>query len=126
MGLKLGLIRAGFTASGTLVGSVLGGELSAEVGRIVSAIDSDGAIIITICLIIAAIASVIVRKVLTILLIGWADTLAGGTLGIAAGAVVSAAMIMGMANLTYSSEVGDEISNKVLNSTLDSESPRSG
>ena len=42
-------------------------------------------------------------------------------MGIAAGAVVAAAIIMGMANLTYSSEVGDEIANKVLNSTLDSE-----
>jgi len=78
MGLKIGLIRAGFIASGILVGSVLGGQLSDKIGGIVSGIDSDGAIatvtsyaiIITICLIIAAVASVIVRKVLTILLMG--------------------------------------------------------
>lgn len=38
-----------------------------------------------------------------------------------AGAVISAGIIMGMANLTYSSEVGDELATKVLNSTLDTE-----
>ena len=52
---------------------------------------------------------------------GWADKLAGGALGIAAGAVISAGVIMGMANLTYSSEIGDEVAAKVLNSTLDTE-----
>ena len=39
----------------------------------------------------------------------------------AAGAVLSAGIIMGMANLTYSAEVGDEIATKVLNSTLDTD-----
>ena len=52
---------------------------------------------------------------------GWADKLAGGALGIAAGAVISAGVIMGMANLTYGSEVADEIATKVLNSTLDTD-----
>jgi hypothetical protein len=78
-------------------------------------------VIITICLVIAAAASLVLRKVLTILLMGWADKLAGGALGIAAGAVISAGVIMGMANLTSGAEVGDEIATKVLNSTLDSD-----
>ena len=130
MGLKIGLIRAGFTALGIFVGSILGGQLSNDIGGLFSGIDSDSAVanaifyalIITIFLVIAAAAaSLVVRKVLTILLMGWADKLAGGALGIAAGAVISAGVIMGMANLTYGSEVADEIATKVLNSTLDTD-----
>jgi membrane protein required for colicin V production len=129
MGLKIGLIRAGFAALGVFVGSVLGGQLSDDIGRLYSGIDSDSvvataisyAIIITVCLTVAAIASVIVRKVLNLLLMGWADKLAGGALGVAAGAVIAAGIIMGMANLTYGPEVGDDLAAKVLNSTLDSD-----
>ena len=129
-GLKIGLIRAGFTALGIFVGSILGGQLSNDIGGLFSGIDSDSvvanaifyALIITIFLVIAAAAaSLVVRKVLTILLMGWADKLGGGALGIAAGAVISAGVIMGMANLTYGSEVADEIATKVLNSTLDTD-----
>ncbi len=126
MGLKIGLIRAGFTTLGIFVGSILEGQLSNDIRGLFSGIDSDSpvanaifyALIITIFLVIAAAASLVVRKVLTILLMGWADKLAGGALGIAAGAVISAGVITGMANLTYDSEVADEIATKVLNSTL--------
>ena len=129
MGLKIGLIRAGFTVLGIFVGSILEGQLSNDIGGLFSGIDSDSAVanaifyalIITIFLVIAAAASLVVRKVLTILLMGWANKLAGGALGIAAGAVISAGVIMGMANLTYGSEVADEIATKVLNSTLDTD-----
>jgi len=129
MGLKIGLIRAGFTALGIFVGSILGGQLGDDIGGIFTGIDSDGAVatvvsyavIITICLTASAILATIIRKVLTLLFMGWADKLAGGALGIAAGAVISAGIIMGMANLTYSVEVGDEVAAKVMNSTLDTE-----
>ena len=85
MGLKIGLIRAGFTALGIFVGSILGGQLSNDIGGLFSGIDSDSAVanaifyalIITIFLVIAAAASLVVRKILTILLMGWVDKLAG-------------------------------------------------
>lgn len=129
MGLKIGLVRAGFTALGIFVGTALGGQLSNNIGGLFTGIDSDSAvasvisyaIVITVCLTVAAAASLVIRKVLTILLMGWADKLAGGALGIAAGAVISGGIIMGMANLTYASEVGDELATKVLNSTLDTD-----
>jgi membrane protein required for colicin V production len=129
MGLKIGFIRVGFTALGIFVGSILGGQLSDDIDGMFTGIDSDGAIatvvsyavIITICLTVSAILATVIRKVLTLLFMGWADKLAGGALGIAAGAVISAGTIMGMANLTYSSEVGDEVAAKVMNSTLDTE-----
>ena len=61
----------------------------------------------------------VLRKVISVLLLEWADKLAGAALGILIGAGISAGIIMRMANLTYSSEVGDELAEKVLNSTLD-------
>jgi len=129
MGLKIGLIRAGFTAIGVFVGTILGGQLSDDVGALIAGVNSDGtvasvisyAIIITVCLGAAAAASMILRKVISVLLMGWADKLAGAALRIMIGAGISAGIIMGMANLTYSEEVGDELAEKVLNSTLDTD-----
>jgi len=117
MRLKIGLIRAAFTALGVLVGSVLGGQFSDDLGAIFAGVTTNSAvatvtsyaIVITICLAVAGIAASIVRKVVNLLFMGWADKLGGGALGVAVGAVIAAAMIMGMANLTYGSEVGDEI-----------------
>ena len=129
MGLKIGVIRAGLTALAIFVGSVLGGQLSDEIAGLFSGIDSDTtlatvvsyAIIISISLTAAAIASAVLRKVVSVLFLGWADKLAGAALGLVAGSVISAAIIMGMANLTYSSEVGDGLPGKVLDATLDTE-----
>ena len=129
MGLKIGLIRAGLAALGIFVGSILGGQLSDDIGGYFSGIDSDSAvatvisyaIIISVSLTAAAIASVVLRKAAHVLFIGWADKLAGVALGLAAGGVISAAVILGMANLTYSPEVGDELAGKVINSALDTE-----
>ena len=129
MGLKIGLIRAGFTALGIFVDSVLGGQLSDDIAGMFSNIDSDSAvatvvsyaIIISICLTVASVASTIIRKVVYVLLMGWTDKLAGVALGVVSGGVISAAIVMGMANLTYSSEVGDEHAGRVLGSTLDTE-----
>jgi hypothetical protein len=127
------LIRAGFTALGIFVDSVLGGQLSDDIAGMFSNIDSDSAvatvvsyaIIISICLTVASVASTIIRKVVYVLLMGWTDKLAGVALGVAlgvvSGGVISAAIVMGMANLTYSSEVGDEHAGGVLGSTLDTE-----
>ena len=127
MGLKIGLIRAGLTAMGVFVGTVLGGQLSDDIGRLVSGIDSDSTVavvisyvaIITVCLVASVVVSMVLRKVISVLLMGWSDKLAGAALGILIGAGISAGIIMGMADLTYSAEVGDELAEKVLNSTLD-------
>ena len=129
MGLRIGLIRAGLAALGIFVGSILGGQISDDIGGYFTGIDSDSAvatvisyaIIISVSLTAAAIASVVLRKVAHVLFMGWADKLAGVALGLAAGGVISAAVIMGMANLTYNSEVGEEFAGKVLNSALDTD-----
>ena len=121
MGLKIGLIRAGLTAMGVFGGTVLGRQLSDDIGGLVSGIDSDSTVavvisyvaIITACLVASAVVSMVLRKVIPVLLMEWADKLAGAALGILIGAGISAGIIMRMANLTYSAEVGDELSEKV-------------
>ena len=129
MGLKIGLIRATFTSLAVFVGIVLGTQLSDGIAGLFSGFSSNStvamvlsyAIIISLSLVAAAVASEIVRKSVSILAMGWADKLAGVGLGVVAGSVISAVVIMGMANLTYGSEVGDKVATKILNSTLDPE-----
>ena len=129
MGLKIGLLRAGLIALAIFVGSILGGQFSDDIGRLFGGIELDSsvatvisyAIIISVCLAAAAIASIVLRKVVYVLFMGWADKLAGVALGVVVGGVISAAAIMGMANLAYSSGVGDELAGKVLSSTLDTD-----
>ncbi len=129
MGLKIGMIRAVLTTLAILVGSVLGVHFSDDVNGLIRGVDLNSvvatvisyAIMISLCLVAAAIAASILRKSVDVLAMSWADKLAGVALGVAAGGVISAAVVMGMANLTYSSEVGDELAGKVLNSTMDPE-----
>jgi len=44
MGLKIGLIRAAFTALGVLVGSVLGGQFSDDLGAIFAGVTTNSAV----------------------------------------------------------------------------------
>jgi len=128
LGLKIGLIRAGSIALGIFLGGVLGGQLSDDIsGRF--GIDSDGAVatvisysvIIAMCIIAAAVASVMLRKFVDVLLLNWADKVAGVALGIVAGAIISTAAIIGIANLAYSSNVEDKFASRVLNSMFNIE-----
>ena len=129
MGLKIGLIRAALIALAIFVGSILGGQLSDDIGGLFSGVESNSAvatvisyaIIISACLAAAAIASIVLRKVVYALFMSWADKLAGVALGVVVGGVISAATIVGMANLTYSSGVGDELAGRVLNSAFDTD-----
>lgn len=79
------------------------------------------AIIFSLCSNVAAIASGILRKGAVVLSMGWADKRAGAALGVVTGGIISAAVIMGMANLTDRSETGDNLPGKILNSTLETE-----
>jgi membrane protein required for colicin V production len=112
-GLKTGLITAGFTVVGVVVGIILAGQLSDDVGeRITDSISNDTvvtiisyAIIIGAVVVIARVSGSILRKVISMLFLGWADKLGGLALGVVAGAAISGALITGMARLTYNFEV---------------------
>ncbi len=113
MGLKTGLIGAAFTALGVIVGVVLAGQLSDDVGGLfVEYIPNDAvvtvisyAIIIVVAVVVAKIAGSIVRKIVTMLFLGFVDRLGGLGLGLVAGAAICAAAIVGLAGLTYTYEI---------------------
>ena len=92
IGLKIGVIRAALTGLAIFVGSILGGQLSDDIGGLIGGGYSDSAvptvisyaIIISLCLVAAAVASVILRKALDTLFMGWTDKLAGIALGVIA------------------------------------------
>ena len=129
MGLKIGMIRATLTTLAIIVGSILAVQLTDDISGLLRVIDADSivativsyVIVISLCLVVAAIASMVLIKVFDVLAMGWADKVAGVALGVIAGSVISAALIMGMANVTYSAETGNEIAAKLLDSTLDTE-----
>ena len=129
MGTKVGIIRAALTTAGIIIGTLLGSQLSDNIAGMFSDLDSDSAIplvasyaiVITACLAAASVAAFILRKIVYTLFMGWVDKLAGLALGSVAAVGISAAAIMGMANLTYSAEVGDVLAGKVLDSTPDAE-----
>lgn len=129
MGAKIGVIRAALATAGVVAGTLLGGQLNGVIASLFSDLDSNSSIalvasyciVITISLAAASVAAIVLRKIIYTLFLGWMDKLAGLALGIVAGAAIAAAVIMGMANLAYSSEVGDEVVVKVLDSTMGSE-----
>ena len=85
MGLKIGMIRAILTSLAIFVGSTLGVQLSGDISGLLRGIDSKSdiatvisyAIIISLCLIVAAVASGILSKGVDVLSMGWADKLPG-------------------------------------------------
>ena len=111
--LKTGLIGAAFTALGVILGVVLAGQLSDDVGALFAdSIPNDAlvtvmsyAIIIVVAVVVARIAGSIVRKIVSMLFLGFVDRLGGLALGLVSGAVVCAAIITGMAGLTYTFEI---------------------
>ena len=129
MGLKIGMIRATLTTLAIIVGSILAVQLTDDISGLLRVIDADSivatiisyVIVISLCLVVAAIASMVLIKVFDLLAMGWADKVAGVALGVIAGSVISAALIMGMANVTYSAETGGKIAAKLLDSALDTE-----
>lgn len=123
MGLKIGIIRATLTSLAIFVGSLLAVGYSDDIARLLRIIDPDSAIAtvisfgiaISLCLIVAAVVSEIIRRAVDTLAMTWANKLAGVAVGLVAGAVISVGVVMAMANMTYSSGDGDSLAAKVLN-----------
>jgi membrane protein required for colicin V production len=112
-GLKSGLIGASLTAVGVVLGVFLAGQLSDDVGALLTdSISNDTLVTVTSYAIIfvavmvgAWIVKRILRTVISILFLGWVDKLGGLALGVLAGAAISGALITGMARLTYNFEI---------------------
>ena len=117
MWLKIAMIRATFTTLAIIVGSVLAVHLTDDISGLLGVVAADSVVstiisytvVISLSMVAVAIGSVILIRVFDVIAMGWADKVAGVVLGVIAGSVISAGVIMGMANLTYCSDTGDEI-----------------
>ena len=115
VGLRTGLIGAAFNGIGLVIGVLLAGQLSDDLGgKLTGSISSDTVvtvisytIIIVATLLVARFTGAMVRKVVSFLFLGFADRLGGLALGAVAGAIVAGALITGMARLTYNFEIPD-------------------
>ena len=113
MGLRIGLIGATFTVAGIIIGALLAGQFSDDIGAVFDASISNDTVvtvisyivIIILAIAVARIAARIVRKIISLLLLGFADRLGGLAVGIIAGLILSWAVSISLTRLTYDFEI---------------------
>ena len=113
VGIRLGLIRAAFGVLGVVVGILVASQVSVSVGRLYADFIAYETLAYVIAYGFIILVSIIVAKVLTIvvcqvvyrLFMGWVDKLAGLAMGLVAGLAISGAIIAGLAELTFDSEL---------------------
>lgn len=99
-GLKIGIIKALFTVVGMIVGVVLAGRFSEQLGGVLTFISDPGwakvaafAIILIAVMIIASVLAVVIKWVISAVLLGWVNRLGGAVLGFIMGAVFCGALL---------------------------------
>jgi membrane protein required for colicin V production len=99
-GLRVGLIKVLFGVVGIIVGIVLAGRFSESLGDKMTFISNPGwahiaafAIILVAVMIIAAIAGGVLSKMISLVLLGWVNRLAGAVLGLFVGAFFMGAIL---------------------------------
>jgi uncharacterized membrane protein required for colicin V production len=111
-GMRIGLIKAAFAVAGVVVGWLLAGQLSDDVGALFDSSLSNDTVVTVISYAIIVIASAvvasyigkIVKPMLTILTLGLSkmvDRLVGLALGLLLGIAVAGAVVMAGTRLTY-------------------------
>ena len=111
-GIRLGLIQAAFVVVGVIVGWLVAGQLSDDVGAAIGGSASSATVVTTVSytLIVAACATVaayvvkIVRPTLSVLTMGLSkvvDRLGGLVVGLLLGIAITAAIVIAGARLTY-------------------------
>ena len=112
-GVWIGLIRTALAALGVVLGILVASQLSDDVGGLYAAYISNETLanviayglIILASIIMARIITLLVLKVVNFLAMGWLDKAAGLALGLVAGAAITWAAIGGLAELTYNSDL---------------------
>ena len=112
MGLRIGLIRAGFTAAGITVALLIIGQAADDLAGWLGKYTTNAslatvfgyAVTITVSMVVATAAGMIVQKLAYALFLGWVDRLAGFALGLTASVIIFAIGIVGIVNLVYSPE----------------------
>ena len=112
VGLRYGLIRALFNVIGVIIGSFIAGQFSDDVGEILSSSVSNDTfvtvitygMIIIIAIILSNLISKMTKPILTVATLGLSsliDRIGGFVVGFAIGILVSLAVVIGLARLTY-------------------------
>lgn len=116
LGIRIGFIRAAFTALGVMAGVLMVGQVTDNVADWLANYTSNEALTtvlgyaltISVSVALAAVAAVVVRKLVYALFLGWADRLAGLAVGLVASVAISAVAIVSLTDLAGSFEVPSE------------------
>lgn len=114
-GVWTGVIRAAFGTLGVLLGVLIAGQASDDLGGLYASYIASATLanviayglIILVSLIVARLLTILVCNILEALFMGWIDRLAGLAIGLVAGAAISWAVIAGLAEMTYDSDLID-------------------
>ena len=100
IGLKTGVIKILLTVAGVIVGVVLAGRFSTPLGERLTFISDPGiakvvafALILVVVMILAAVAAIMLKKIISALLLGWVNWLAGAVFGLFLGFVLMGAIL---------------------------------
>ena len=117
IGLKMGIVKALFIIAGGIVGIVLAGRFSEQLGAVFS---DEGwaavvafAVIFLVVMLIAAVAAKMVKLALSAVLLGWVNSLGGAILGFIMGAFFCAA-ILAMLGVFLTFEKGGTLASSAL------------
>ena len=113
VGVWLGLIRAALAALGAVLGILVAGQVSDDLGGLYASYISNETLanviayglVILASIIVARVITIVVLKVVNLLAMGWVDKLAGLAMGLVAGAAITWAAIGGLAQVTYNSDL---------------------
>lgn len=130
MGMRIGLIGAAFTVAGVLVGWLLAGQYSDDIGALAGDSVSNDTIvtvlsyaaIIIAAVVVSRVAAKIVKPLLTVFTLGLSsmvDRLGGVALGLLLGVAVSGALILAAARITYDFELSTITDVAVLQQVTD-------
>ncbi len=99
-GLKTGLVKIVLVVAGVVVGVVVAGRTSIWLGERMTFISDPGvakaaafAFILVAILVLAVVAAAFIKRILSVLLLGWVDKLGGAVLGLIVGAVFWGAIL---------------------------------
>jgi len=100
VGLKIGIIKAVLSLFGIIVGVILAGQFHEVLGERLTFISQANvasivafAIIVIAVMIVAAIAASVLKKIASVILLGWVNHLGGAIFGLVVGAIFSGALL---------------------------------
>ena len=122
IGLKMGIIKMVLSIAGVIIGVLLAGRLYVPFAESLSFISDPGvakivafAIILIGVMIVASVLASLLKKIVSIVLLGWVNRLGGAVFGFLVGAIFCGAILSVLGNfISESTVVGDSFLARVL------------